>query len=158
MLVVVSCVEAVMSFSGTFINSIDPKGRLSIPAKLRAVLEESYGDDLLVVTRRKDALVAYPVSEWEKTKARVDAMPNGDAKDLIYRSRISPAVECSFDRQGRIALPASLRAIAKFDKDIVIVAMAGKIELWSQQLFDEQLEAAELQLDNMKAELGNLGF
>lgn len=147
-----------MSFSGTFFNSIDPKGRLSIPAKLRSVLQETYGDELLVVTRRKDALVVYPLSEWEKIKARVDAMPNGDAKDLIYRSRISPAVECGFDRQGRIAIPAPLRAIAKFDKDIVIVAMAGKIELWSQQLFDEQLEAAEQQLEGMKAELGNLGF
>lgn len=147
-----------MSFSGTFINSIDPKGRLSIPAKLRSLLADTYGDELLVVTRRKDALVAYPASEWEKTKSRVDAMPNGNEKDLIYRSRISPAVECTFDRQGRIALPASLRTIAKFDKEIVIVAMAGKIEMWSQDLFDEQLEAAEQQLDTMKAELGNLGF
>lgn len=147
-----------MSFSGTFINSIDPKGRLSIPAKLRSLLADTYGDELLVVTRRKDALVAYPASEWAKTKARVDAMPNGNEKDLIYRSRISPAVECTFDRQGRIALPASLRTIAKFEKEIVIVAMAGKIEMWSQNLFDEQLEAAEQQLDTMKAELGNLGF
>jgi MraZ protein len=147
-----------MSFSGTFLNSIDPKGRLSIPAKLRAVLSEVYGDELLVVTRRKDALIAYPGSEWEKTKARVDAMANGDAKDLIYRSRISPAVECSFDGQGRIAIPASLRTIARFEKEIVIVAMAGKIELWSQDLFDAQLEAAEQQLDTMKNELGNLGF
>ena len=147
-----------MSFSGTFINSIDPKGRLSIPAKLRSLLADTYGDELLVVTRRKDALVAYPASEWGKTKARVDAMPNGNEKDLIYRSRISPAVECTFDRQGRIALPASLRTIAKFDKEIVIVAMAGKIEMWSQNLFDEQLEAAEQQLETMTAELGNLGF
>lgn len=147
-----------MSFSGTFFNSIDPKGRLSIPAKLRSLLVDTFGDELLVVTRRKDALVAYPKSEWDKTKARVDAMPNGDAKDLIYRNRISPAVECSFDRQGRIALPVSLRTIAKFDKEIVIVAMAGKIELWSQCLFDEQLEVSEQQLDTMKAELGNLGF
>lgn len=146
------------SFSGTFFNSIDLKGRLSIPTKLRAVLKEHYDDELLVVTRRKDALIAYPSSEWEQIKARVDAMPNGDAKDLIYRSRISPAVECSFDRQGRIALPVSLRSIAKFEKEIVIVAMAGKIELWSQQLFDEQLEAAEKQLECMKSELGNLGF
>ncbi|MEA3466204.1 MAG: division/cell wall cluster transcriptional repressor MraZ [Thermodesulfobacteriota bacterium] len=147
-----------MSFSGTFFNSIDPKGRLSIPAKLRSVLADTFGDELLVVTRRKDALVAYPLSEWERTKARVDAMPNGDAKDLIYRSRISPAVECGFDRQGRIALPVSLRTIAKFDKEIVIVAMAGKIELWSQCMFEEQLEVSEQQLDTMKAELGNLGF
>ena len=93
-----------------------------------------------------------------KTKARVDAMPNGDAKDLIYRNRISPAVGCGFDRQGRIALPVSLRTIAKFDKEIVIVAMAGKIELWSQCMFEEQLEVSEQQLDTMKAELGNLGF
>ena len=57
-----------MSFSGTFFNSIDPKGRLSIPAKLRSVLADIFGDELLVVTRRKDALVAYPLSEWEKRR------------------------------------------------------------------------------------------
>lgn len=147
-----------MSFSGTFHNSIDPKGRLSIPAKLRGLLADDYGDELLMVTRRKDALVAYPRSEWEKTKARVDEMPNGEAKDLIYRSRISPAVECGFDQQGRIAIPPALRTIARFDKEIVIVGMAGKIEMWSQQLFNEQLEQSERQLEALKAELGDLGF
>jgi len=151
-------VGAALGFSGTFFNSIDPKGRLSIPAKLRGVLADKFGDELLVVTRRKDALVAYPASQWEKIRARVDAMPNGDAKDLVYRNRISPAVECGFDRQGRIALPPSLRTIAGFDKEVVIVAMGDKLELWSQAAFEAQMAADEQAMENMKAELGSLGF
>nr|WP_320048509.1 division/cell wall cluster transcriptional repressor MraZ [uncultured Desulfuromonas sp.] len=147
-----------MSFSGTFFNNIDPKGRLSIPAKMRGLLTDVYGDEELVVTRRKDALVAYPTSEWTKIKARVDAMPNGDTKDLIYRNRISPAIDCAFDRQGRIAIPPSLRSLAMFDKEIVVVGMANKIEMWSQARFNEQMQESEAQLETLKAELGDLGF
>lgn len=147
-----------MSFSGTFFNSIDPKGRLSIPAKLRGLLTDDFGDELLMVTRGKDALVAYPYSDWAKIKARVDAMANGDAKDLIYRNRISPAVECSFDRQGRIAIPPSLRSLAMFEKEVVVIGMANKIELWSQARFNEQMHKDEEQLATLKPELGDLGF
>lgn len=147
-----------MSFSGTFFNSIDPKGRLSIPAELRALLSDVYGDELLIVTRRKDALVAYPCSEWAKIKARVDAMPNGDAKDLIYRNRISPAVERGFDRQGRIAVPPSLRTLAGFEKEVVVIGMADKVELWDQVRYNAHMQESELQLEALKTELGDLGF
>ncbi|MCD6525511.1 MAG: division/cell wall cluster transcriptional repressor MraZ [Desulfuromonas sp.] len=147
-----------MGFSGTFFNNIDPKGRLSIPAKLRGVLTDDFGDELLVVTRGKDALVAYPFSDWVKIKARVDAMANGDAKDLIYRNRISPAVQCSFDRQGRIAIPSPQRSFAMFEKEVVVIGLADKIELWSQERFDEQMKRDEEQLATLKAELGDLGF
>ncbi|MBN2645480.1 MAG: division/cell wall cluster transcriptional repressor MraZ [Desulfuromonadaceae bacterium] len=147
-----------MSFSGTFFNNIDPKGRLSIPAKLRGVLTDDYGDELLIVTRGKAALVAYPFSDWQKIKARVDAMPNGDARDLIYRTRISPAIECGFDGQGRIAIPPSLRTLAMFEKEVVVIGLGNKIEMWSQARFEEQMRRDEEQLSTLKAELGDLGF
>jgi MraZ protein len=147
-----------VGLTGEFFNNIDAKGRLSIPAKMRALLQEEFGDSELVVTRTSEALVAYPLSRWEKIKAEVEAMPNGADKDVIYRSRISPAAQSGFDSQGRIAIPASLRSIARLEKEVVIVGLADKIELWSHVRFVEQMERSEERLRNMTDKLGELGF
>ncbi|MCK9172550.1 MAG: division/cell wall cluster transcriptional repressor MraZ [Desulfuromonas sp.] len=147
-----------MGFSGEYFNSIDAKGRVSIPARLRSLLQEEFGDDQLIVTRAREALVAYPVSRWSEICAAVDAMPNGPQRDLIYRNRISPAIEAAFDSQGRIALTPSLRQIAGFEKDVVIVGVGEKIELWSQTRFIAQMQASEEQLAGLSSELGALGF
>jgi MraZ protein len=147
-----------VGLTGEFFNNIDVKGRLSIPAKMRALLQEEFGDSELVVTRTSEALVAYPLSRWEKIKAEVEAMPNGADKDVIYRSRISPAAQSGFDSQGRIAIPASLRSIARLEKEVVIVGLSDKIELWSHVRFVEQMERSEERLRNMTDKLGELGF
>ena len=147
-----------MGLTGEFFNNIDAKGRLSIPAKMRASLQEEFGDNQLVVTRTSEALVAYPLSRWEKIKADVEAMPNGADKDVIYRSRISPAAPSGFDSQGRISIPASLRSIARLEKEVVVVGLSDKIELWSHVRFVDQMERSEERLRGMSAQLGELGF
>jgi len=122
-----------MPFSGEYNVSIDLKGRISIPAPLRDELRQEYGSDGVVVTRFKNGLVAYPFSRWEEIRANVLAMIPGPSREDILRNRIAPAKECFFNAQGRIQIPQALRERVGLDKDVVVVGMLEKIEIWSQK-------------------------
>lgn len=147
-----------MSFQGEFINSVDVKGRASIPAKFRETLASVHGDECLVVTKRGGGLHAYPLSEWSKIKQGVEAMPPGTTREDIFRVMIAPAVECGFDKQGRIQIPQSLRSYADIEKDIVVVGMFNRVEIWSQRRHAEATRESEARLDDVRDVLAEVGF
>ena len=147
-----------MNFSGEYNVSIDPKGRVSVPAQFRDELRDDYQTDSLIVTRQDKGLVAYPPSRWAEIKANVLALPRGPFRDNNLRNRISPAKECAFNAQGRIQIPQSLREYAGLNKDAVVVGMFEKIEIWNQQTHaDIVAESESLLADNAQAQ-ADLGF
>jgi MraZ protein len=146
-------------FQGEFYNTVDSKRRVSIPAKFREILKDKFGGDTLVLTRGgESALVAYPSGEWEKILQKVEEMPPSEIKDTTIRSRIAPATECSFDRQGRIQVSLPLSAHAKLVKDVVIVGMFNKIEIWSLEKHQEDAMEAEQYLKENAQVLADVGF
>ena len=147
-----------MQFSGEYHVSIDLKGRVSIPASFREELQQSYQSEGLVVTRYKNGLVAYPPSRWEEIRARVFAMPAGPKREANLRNRIAPAKECAFNAQGRIQLPQSLREHADLDKDVVVIGMFEKIEIWSRQAHAAIAAESERLLDEDAQAQADLGF
>lgn len=147
-----------MKFSGEFNVSIDLKGRVSIPASFRDELRQAYKSEGLVVTRNNEGLVAYPPSKWETIFANVLAMPAGPVREANLRTRIAPAKECSFNAQGRIQIPQSLRDHAGLDKDAVVIGMLDKIEIWSQQAHVAIAEKSEALLDENPQGQADLGF
>jgi MraZ protein len=147
-----------MKFSGEYNVSIDLKGRVSIPAPFRDELRQVYEADGLVVTRYKGGLVAYPPSRWEEICANVFAMPAGPVREANLRNRIAPAKECTFNAQGRIQIPQSLREHAGLDKDIVVIGMFEKIEIWSQKAHAVVAAESESLLDEDAQGQADLGF
>ena len=147
-----------MKFSGEYNVSIDLKGRVSIPASFRDELRQVYESEGLVVTRYKNGLVAYPPSHWEEICANVLAMSPGPQREANLRNRIAPAKECSFNAQGRIQLPQSLREHAGLDKDVVVIGMFEKIEIWSQKAHALIAAESELMLDEDAQGQADLGF
>lgn len=136
------------NFQGEFYNTVDSKRRVSIPSKFREALKAGFGGESLMLTRGgPTALVAYPLSVWDNILEKVYAMPNGPDKDILIRSRIAPATECSFDRQGRVQISLPLSDHAKLVKDVVVVGLFNKIEIWSQEAhkFDAELCEEHLQ-------------
>jgi len=148
-----------MIFQGEFNNSIDPKGRLSIPARFRELLLEQFGGERLVVTKNYDeGVTAYPLKQWEELVSKVDALNPGPLKTSAMRLMIAPAVECGFDKQGRILIPEALRSHAGLQKDVVVVGMDDKIDIYSQSRHEEVTrKAMEHILDNPQA-IADLGF
>ncbi len=147
-----------MKFSGEYNVSIDLKGRVSIPASFRDELRQDYAAEGLVVTRYKKGLVAYPPNRWEEICANVFAMPAGPKREANLRNRIAPAKECSFNAQGRIQIPQSLREHAGLDKDVVVIGMFEKIEIWSQQAHTLIAAESESMLDEDAQGQADLGF
>lgn len=136
-------------FRGKFYNTIDPKGRASIPAKFREELAAACGDDRLVLTEGDGGVVCYPVAQWEKILTNIDAMdPTQDREDL-YMTTVSPAVECSFDKQGRVQLSHSLREHAGLVgevRDFVAIGLNNKILLMNRSQHAAQRAEAQERL------------
>lgn len=142
-------------FIGRYEHSLDSKGRISVPAKIRDTLREDYKDERLILTCYEHYLVAYPVQEWLQIGQKIRQAPNMEqgVSDFM-RILFSNASEVSFDRQGRILIPPQMRAKAAIDKDVVMVGVMNKIEIWAQ---DKWLEYENtVQLD--RARLASFGI
>jgi MraZ protein len=127
-----------MSFQGEFINTIDLKGRASIPARFREILVTTHGDERVVVTKNlENGLSVYPLSGWKQIIEKVEKSPPSPQKKALTMTMIVPSAECSFDKQGRIQVPQSLRTFAELEKEIVIVGLFDKIEIYSNVRYAE---------------------
>lgn len=148
-----------MIFQGEFNNSIDPKGRLSIPARFRESLSEKFAGERLMVTKNPDRGVsAYPLENWEEYVRNVSALSPGQVKTNVMRLIIAPAVECGFDKQGRILIPESLRSHAGLQKDVVVVGMDNKIDIYSQDRHEEVTQKAMDEILEDPQSIADLGF
>lgn len=147
-----------MKFSGQFNVSIDLKGRISVPVAFREELREVYQSESVVVTTFEGGLVAYPPSRWKSICEKVAALPPGPLKDANQRTRIAPAQECLFNKQGRIQIPQSLRDYADLQKDAVVIGMAEKIEIWNQQTHVRISQESEALLKENAQAQADIGF
>lgn len=150
-----------MLFQGEFNNAIDAKGRASIPARFRDVLSSVFADERLIVTQNDGGLAAYPIQEWEKVLEKVNAMEASPLKDAINLALISPAIECPFDKQGRIQLTKAQRCYAGLEseiREIVVVGSINKIMIWNRAMHAEMRKQAENLLKTESQALYNLGF
>ena len=145
-------------FRGRFDIFIDEKGRVAVPAKLREVLRGQF-DERLIVTNYDNCLWAYPVSVWQDLEKKISLLPQFlEEVKALQRVFISAACECPFDKQGRILLPPSLRAYAELEKDVVVVGMTQRIEIWSKKRWEEKFSEAQKQLESMQEKLAELGL
>lgn len=112
---------------GEFHHSIDDKNRLTLPSKIRYELGEGF-----ILTRGLDGcLFVYPKKEWQDIIAKYKALPNTrDARNFM-RFFLSGAVECNFDKQGRINIPSLLAKYAEILKECVIIGVNDHLEIWS---------------------------
>ena len=112
-------------------HSLDPKGRLNIPSRFRDVLREQYNSEDLIVTHWDGCLRVYPVVEWEEVEEKLLTPGNGSPDfDRFVRWLIAGVNECPVDKQGRILLPAKLREYAGLKKDVVVIGVSNRAEIW----------------------------
>ncbi len=146
------------NFSGRFEYTIDDKGRLSIPSKFRDIISANF-DMKLILTNLDRCIVAYPDKEWIEVQERVTnaALNKKEARDFV-RFFYGGASECPIDRLGRILVPQSLRTYAGIKKNVVIVGMNKKIEIWSDESWAEVVRAATSDHDKMVDIASDLGL
>ncbi|MBE7037668.1 MAG: division/cell wall cluster transcriptional repressor MraZ [Ruminococcaceae bacterium] len=114
-------------FSGEYQHSVDAKGRMIVPLKFRELLGESF-----MVTRGLDnCLFVYPKEAWEAFTLKLKALPisNTNARQFV-RFFLSGAIECEVDKQGRILLPQNLRSYGELKKDVSVIGVGERVEIW----------------------------
>ncbi|NVK73782.1 cell division/cell wall cluster transcriptional repressor MraZ [Marinomonas sp. CT5] len=129
-------------FRGIHQVSVDAKGRMSLPARLRDDLSQ-YDDDGVVVTIDpvSRCLLLYPLSEWELIQQKLDKLPTFQPQARrLQRLLVGHATDLEVDKAGRILLPAPLREFARLDKKLTILGQGKKLEIWSQEEWEAQRE------------------
>ena len=120
--------------------SVDAKGRVSIPARFREYLSATYGDQV-VLLGKDGCIFAYPLEEWKRRFSEKLSDLSTSTKEVrrTLRRLYGRAESCEFDRQGRILLPAKLRASSSIEKEAVIVGIENKLEIWDKGRWGKEM-------------------
>ena len=120
-------------FMGEFDHTLDPKGRMIVPAKFR----EELGERFILTMGLDGCLFAYPETEWERFVEGLKKLPGTKDARQLQRHFMAGAAEAEVDKQGRFLIPAKLREQAGLTKDVVLVGVLSKIELWSKERWEQ---------------------
>ena len=129
---------------GEYEHTIDTKGRLSMPSKLRRDMGEAF-----IVTKGLDGcLFAFSQEEWKNFETKLKALPLSDknARNFV-RFFLAGATECEIDKQGRFLIPSNLREAGKLEKEAVIIGVGTRLEIWNKDIWnskDEEISADEI--------------
>lgn len=142
-------------FIGEYRHSLDIKGRIIVPAKFR----EGLGDKFVLTKGLDGCLFAYSKEEWANFEERTKSLPltNKDARAFV-RFFFSGAVECEIDKQGRSLIPPMLREYADLAKDLVIIGVSTRVEIWSEEKWNGYSEAEDLEADVLAEKMAELGI
>jgi MraZ protein len=142
-------------FIGEYSYVIDSKKRVSIPSKFRKALGKK-----AVITRGLDnCLVVYPINEWGKLTKKLESLPNSqiDARGFV-RIMLSGAVDVKLDKLGRILIPDYLKKYAVLEKEVVVIGLSNKIEIWDEKRWKDYRQKTEKGIGDMAAKLQELGI
>ena len=124
------------SMRGKFYHSIDTKGRLIVPSKLRDAL----GSEFVMTPGLEDSCIyLYSIEEWDNFTEQLNQLGSSKSQNRdLKRFFQANAVDCSIDSQGRTVIPAELREDAEIDKDVVVIGNGRKAEIWSASAWKEK--------------------
>ena len=140
---------------GEYSHSLDVKGRLIMPAKLR----EDMGEKFIITTGLDGCLFGFSMIEWQKFEDKLKTLPitNKNARNFV-RFFLSGATECELDKQGRFLIASKLREVANLDKDVTIIGAGTRIEIWNTKKWEEQTSAENLSIDEIEKNMEELGI
>ncbi|WZL74730.1 division/cell wall cluster transcriptional repressor MraZ [Clostridiaceae bacterium 35-E11] len=142
-------------FIGEYLHTIDTKGRVIIPSKFR----DELGSKFIVTKGLDNCLFVYPQEEWKNFENKLKQLPltSRDARAFV-RLFFSGAIECELDKQGRITISQTLREHGKMNKDVVIIGVSTRVEIWGKEEWDHYNETADLSYDDIAEKMAELGI
>ncbi len=141
--------------TGEYRNSLDEKGRLLIPAKLRTELE---GERLVLTRGVESCLWLFQSEQWRSLAEQLTQSTSLFQKRarILKRRIIAPAQEVEIDKAGRINIPPTLREYAELTKDTVILGLENYMEIWSEAAYLEDMDSNEEEFLEAAEELGKI--
>lgn len=140
-------------FMGEYSHTIDTKGRLIIPSKFR----EALGDEFVVTKGLDGCLFVYDQNEWSAFEEKLKSLPitNKDARQFV-RFFLAGAASVEVDKQGRILVPNVLREFADLQKDVTLIGVGSRIEIWSRERFEGTCNYDDM--EEIAEHMAELGF
>ena len=138
---------------GEYEHSLDAKGRIIMPSKFR----EDIGEKFVVTKGLDGCLFVFSCTEWKKFEEKLATLPisNKDARSFT-RFFFAGAIDCELDKQGRFLVSSNLREFAGFEKDVIIVGMNSRIEIWSKEKWQNM--ESNLDADDIADKMQMLGI
>ncbi len=142
-------------FIGEYHHQIDEKGRLAVPVKFRPDLATG-----AVVTRGLDSsLFLLPLEEWGKLAERLASLPVGQSNSRAFaRLMLAGAMDVKLDKQGRFVIPEYLREYAGLNKQVVIIGINTRLEIWDETVWQSYRSQTEKDAETIAEKLGDLGI
>jgi len=140
---------------GEYQHIIDTKKRLAIPAKFRKDL----GERAIITRGLENCLVLYTLIEWEKQAKKLEALPSGQADARNYaRIMLSGACDAELDKLGRILIPDYLKNYAGLKKNVAILGLSNRMEIWDAEKWEEHRKRTETAAGDIAERLKELGI
>ncbi len=140
---------------GEYEHSLDVKGRLIMPAKLR----EDMGEKFIITKGLDGCLFGFSQTEWSNFEEKLKTLPltNKNARDFV-RFFLSGAIECEIDKQGRFLIASNLREYANMEKDVVIIGVGTRLEIWNRDKWKNYTSDENISADEIAENMTMLGI
>ena len=140
---------------GEYEHSLDAKGRLIMPAKIR----EDIGEKFIITKGLDGCLFGFSQTEWTNFEEKLKTLPltNKNARDFV-RFFLSGAIECEIDKQGRFLIASNLRENANMEKEAVIIGVGTRIEIWNKDKWKEYNSEENISADEIAENMTMLGI
>ena len=140
---------------GEYEHSLDAKGRLIMPAKLR----EDIGEKFIVTKGLDGCLFGFSQTEWNNFEEKLKTLPltNKNARDFV-RFFLSGAIECEIDKQGRFLIASNLREYAEMEKEVAIIGVGTRIEIWNKEKWKQYNSEENISADEIAENMTMLGI
>ncbi|MEA1975922.1 MAG: division/cell wall cluster transcriptional repressor MraZ [Bacillota bacterium] len=142
-------------FIGEYTHKIDARGRINIPSKLRENIDNKF-----YLTKGLDnCLFLFPEDEWKVFEEKLKILPltNRNARAFV-RMFFAGATECIVDKQGRINISNNLIKHSQIDKEVMIIGVGQRIELWSKENWEKYNEPDNISYDEIAEKMAELGI
>jgi len=141
-------------FRGQFTYSIDVKGRISIPAKLRRHVSPEANDSFMMTRGTQTCIDIYPLDQWLVFEEKLNNLNQFKPDDIRFiRTILQYASEDKLDSQSRILIPQPLIEYAQIEKEVLILGALKKIEVWNPKNFDEYIKQSEESYEQIAAKV-----
>lgn len=130
------------SFKGSYAYSVDSKGRINIPARLRKYVSPDANDTFVVTRGYEQCLYVYPLDEWNRLEESIRQLSSTNPRHRFFmRTLLERATESQLDGQFRISIPKELLHFAHIENDVLILGVLEHIEIWNPGKYEEYQKA-----------------
>ncbi|MCK4261779.1 division/cell wall cluster transcriptional repressor MraZ [bacterium] len=144
-------------FYGEYEHTIDRKGRVIVPSKFRDALKDKFVDTFMVTRGYEKCLFVFPPDQWQAYEQTLRALsPHKADPRALSRMFYGGANQCPCDRQGRINIPKILLNYATINKEVAIIGVSTRFEIWDKERWNKYREAEEKALEERAEKIGEI--